>query len=185
MRVAQHARRLDASVEKVARLGQLSPLAPEPAEGRDEEQEELALAGGARDGQCAIGVGVALGVAVEIELHAGKPGRGFDVAGELVVGLGIDERGRLCPLALGSLGCPGEGIGEGELGKSRRDQGSVAEAPRCVDGALGPLVYGVVARAPDTVHGELDHQLDPVRRTLVRQAFQGAFELPTRVLLPS
>src|SRR3954471_12002231 len=63
VRVAQQTSCLDATVEQLARLGQLAAQAPKPSESKNENEEELAtLAGRARHRQCASGVSVAVGV---------------------------------------------------------------------------------------------------------------------------
>ena len=95
VRVAQQAGGLDASVEQLSGLGQLAALAPDSAQRRNQEEEELALAGSACQGQRAIGVRVGLGVPVEIELDPGEPGGGLEVARELVVRQRIHQRRRL------------------------------------------------------------------------------------------
>src|SRR5439155_15256744 len=85
VRVAQQTRRLDATVEQLPGLGELAAQAPEPAQGRDQNEQEFALAGRPRHGQGAGRVRLAVGVPAEIELRTGETGGRLEVAGELVV----------------------------------------------------------------------------------------------------
>src|SRR3954467_9488656 len=102
VRVAQQARRLDATIEQLAGLGQLAAHAPQPAQSCDKDESELALPGRSRHRQCAGGVHLAVGVPPEIELRTGQPGGRLQVAGELVVRKRIDDGRCLSTVRLGS-----------------------------------------------------------------------------------
>ena len=185
MRVPEHAGSLDAAVEQLGRFDQLAPLAPEPAEGCRQEEEELSLAGRTRDRQRAVGVSLSLGVAIEIELDPGEPGRGLEVAGELVVRERIHERRRLRTVRFGSLCRTHHRAGKRELGECCRDQPRIPEPPRRVGCTLCRLVHLVVPRPPEGVEGQLEHQRHRLRRLLVGELSEGAGQALVRLILPS
>ena len=151
----------------------------------DQKEEELPLAGGTRDGERAIGVRVALGVTVEVELHAAEPGRGFDASGEL--SSDSESTSAAASTRSNSARSAAPMIESARASSARAAASSGGSPSRLAASTARPaqLMDVVVLRAPDRVHCELDHQLHRLGRFLVRQPFEGAFEVAMRVLLPS
>ena len=185
MSVAQQAGGLDSVVEQFAGLRELAALSPHPAERRDQEEYELPLPRSPRQGQSATGVRVCFRVPVEVELHPGEPRRCLQVARELVVRHGIDEHRRLRAIGFRPLGRPCHRIRDCELGEGRCRQRRVSELSRRARRPLGHFAHGVVPRAPEPVHGELEHECHCLPGALVGQAREGARQTIARLLLPS
>ena len=172
MRVAQDACRLDAAVEELGRLGQLPALAPDRADGLDQDEHVFALAGRSRECKRAVGVTVALGVAVEIQLDASEQCRGLEVAGELVVRQRVDQQLRLGPGGFCTRGGAVHRVGQGEAGEGGCSQTSVFEASCRRHGALGSFLHHLVPRPPGRVHRQVDQQRHCFRRVLIGQVRQ-------------
>ena len=125
--VAGEAGRLDRAVEQVRRLGQPAAHPRRRPERREEHGDDVALAGRAADPQRTLGVRRRLREAVEVQLRRREIGSRVEAQGELGVGQGIDERGRLGAMPLGLGDMPGERLRERECGDRRRRQRPVAE----------------------------------------------------------
>ena len=183
MRVAEQARRFDGTVEQLGGLGQVAAHPAEASERLDEDEEQLTLAGRPRNFQRARGMPVAVGVAVEVQLAPGDPGRRFEVARKLLVRQRIDDRRSLREGGVRPLGTADHGLCEREDRERCCGQTRVADLPRGGYGAFGPFVHVLVFRAPDEVHGELGHQGHRLRRALVGKHLDRPHEARARLFL--
>ena len=89
------ARPLDRRIQHLGRLRQPAARPERRRERRDEDGQQLSLAGGARDGQRTAGMVDRALEAVQVDLGAGEKGGRVEPGGELGVGHGVDDRRRL------------------------------------------------------------------------------------------
>ena len=106
---------------KTSAASAIRPCNPERrAEHREDEREEVALAGGAADRQRAPGVAARRLEAVEVHLGRGQVDERVEAARQLVVGQGVDELGDLVAMRLRGRGVAAVRRSERRASRARR-----------------------------------------------------------------
>ncbi len=147
----------------VQQLGSVAQPAPHPQRcppGGNERRQELALAGGTRDGDGALAVRDRLVEAFQVRLGPTEVGDGIEPRGQLVVRHRIDERRRLDTVGVTVRDLRREGAQDRGDGVRRGVQRAVFELRRKLDRPVDPGPPPAERRPVEGIEREADHQRD-------------------------